>query len=128
MNYAGFYIRLLAYNIDMIFYLLSAFILKFLIEEPIIMYGSLAFIILIYEVSFLVADGSATPGRRWVKIAVLDTEGNKLSIIKILIRTVLKPVSLLLAFTGFALIAFREDKRSLHDLIAGSIVVKREDD
>lgn len=92
------------------------------------MYLALSLVIFLFEVAFLSSSWSATPGRKLLNIEVIATNKQKLGITMILIRTLIKPLSLLLAFGGFVLIFLRDDKRSLHDLIAGSIVVKSEHD
>ncbi|MFY0601346.1 MAG: RDD family protein [Cyclobacteriaceae bacterium] len=124
---AGFWARLMAYNIDLIFYLVVAFLLRLIIDIPSTMYVFLGSIIVLFEVGFIASKWSATPGRRYMKIAVLDKNGSRLAFHKALIRTLAKPFSLLIFFGGFAMIAFRKDKRALHDIIASSIVIFKHD-
>ncbi len=69
----------------------------------------------------------ATPGKRFVHIKIVDTENfeditNKQAITRSLGYI---PSTFLLGF-GFVLVAFRKDKRSLHDLLAGTCVVYEE--
>ena len=120
MTPAGFWIRLMAYNIDFLFYLLAAVIFRWLIESATIMYVCLGVFAFCFEITFLTTKQAATPGRKIMHLIVLDANTQKLPITRVVIRTLLKPVSLLLFFVGFAMIAFRADKKGLHDLLSGS--------
>lgn len=123
MSYAGFFTRLMSHNIDLLFYLFFAMILRMIFSEPLHMYLLLIAAILTFEIAFVSSRLSATPGRRYMKIKVLDCYENRLSVYRVIVRTLLKPISLIFLFVGFAMIVIRKDKRSLHDLVAGSIVV-----
>lgn len=120
MTPAGFWIRLMAYNIDFLFYLLAAVILRWLIDSAPTMYTYLGVFVFCFEVGFLASKPAATPGRKMMNLTVLDQSGQKLSVSRIAVRTLFKPISLLLFFGGFAMIAFRADKKGLHDLLSGS--------
>lgn len=71
-----------------------------------------------------------TAGKRIIGIKILDQENNKPSLVKsFLIRTIVPviilpvPVVGILFFITDALFIFRQDRRCLHDLIAGTKVV-----
>ncbi len=119
----SFWKRLMAYNIDFLFYLLFAMIFRFIFAQPLEMYLSLAISIFVFEISFLISPWAATPGRRKMNIQVVGKNGQKLPWHRIILRTFAKVGSLAIFFIGFAMIAFRQDKRALHDLIASSLVV-----
>lgn len=73
-----------------------------------------------YHVAFLVYSGT-TPGKRLFNIYILDANGSKkLSIGRALGRELSKYVSLAILFIGYIMVAFRTDKRALHDLLAGT--------
>ncbi len=89
---------------------------------------------LIFEISVLVVTmlfwkqwRGATPGKKFVHIKIVDANtfediDNKQAITRSLGYI---PSALLLGM-GFVMIAFREDKRSLHDLLAGTAVIYEE--
>ena len=51
--------------------------------------------------------------------------GEKLDFVKALIRNVSKIVSTVILLVGYLLAAFTEKKQALHDMIAGTLVVKK---
>ena len=66
----------------------------------------------------------ATPGKRYVGISVVDVEtmgeiDNKQAVI----RSIGYIASTLMLLMGFLMVAFREDKRAFHDLMAGTAVI-----
>jgi uncharacterized RDD family membrane protein YckC len=67
----------------------------------------------------------ATLGKMAVGIKVTDHAGNRVSFLRALGRNLAKIVSGLLLFTGFLLVAFTERKQGLHDIWAGTLVVKK---
>ena len=70
----------------------------------------------------------ATPGKRFVHIKIVDAKtfediDNK----QALTRSFGYIVSTLAFLIGFIMVAFRKDKRGLHDLLAGTVVIYDED-
>lgn len=62
-----------------------------------------------------------TPGKRVFNIYVLDESGNKkLGLGRAFVREISKIVSGFILLIGYIMVAFRADKRALHDLIAGT--------
>jgi len=66
----------------------------------------------------------ATPGKKFVHIKIVDAKSfqdidNKQAIT----RSFGYIVSTMLLLIGFIMVAFRKDKRGLHDLLAGTVVV-----
>ncbi|MEO9474114.1 MAG: RDD family protein [Cyclobacteriaceae bacterium] len=127
MTNAGFWPRMMAYNIDFLFYLLFAMILRLAMPSPIGTYIGLSVSVFLFEVIFLHSKWKATPGRRYMGLQVLSKDGNELSIVKIAIRTFLKVVSLLGLFVGFMMIFIRNDRRAFHEIISGSRTVFRKE-
>lgn len=90
---------------------------------------------LLFEVSVLIITAlfwrrwrGATPGKRLVHIKIVDANtfediDNKQAIT----RSFGYIVSTLAFLIGFLMVAFRKDKRGLHDLLAGTAVVYSED-
>ena len=66
----------------------------------------------------------ATVGKMALGIKVTDLEGNRISFGRALGRTFAKILSGLIIFIGYIIAAFTEKKQALHDMIAGTLVVK----
>ena len=134
--YAGFWLRGVAYLIDSILVGVIVFVvaglgivpmaddpeaepllsaLNFLAEAIALLYWS------IFEASAL----QATPGKLAVGIRVTDLAGGRLGFGRALLRNVLKILSFLLLLIGYLMAAFTARKQALHDLLAGTLVVKR---
>lgn len=77
-----------------------------------------------YSVVF-VSVWSATIGKLVFGLRILRPDGSKVGIGRALARWFCYILSLLTLGIGFLMIGFRRDKRSLHDLICDTIVVKR---
>ena len=69
--------------------------------------------------------GGATPGKKLMGIRIISSPDHQtLSYKKSVVRYLIGyTVSTLILFLGFLMIAFREDKRGLHDLIAKTYVI-----
>ena len=90
----------------------------------------------LYEAYFLSSSRMATPGKRLLGIHVTDMNGNQISFSRALLRTVFKfgltvigyiPVIGLISLVNFLnpfLIVLTEKKQAIHDLIAGTVVVR----
>ena len=68
---------------------------------------------------------STTIGKRIFGLYVLRPDGSKLGFGRAFARWLATNLSLILLGIGFLMIAFRRDKRGLHDLICDTMVVKR---
>ena len=69
----------------------------------------------------------ATPGKFLLGMRVINTKtGTFLGVGQTILREVIgKWISFLLLLGGFLMVAFRKDKRALHDLLAGTQVIVR---
>ncbi len=67
----------------------------------------------------------ATIGKLALGLIVTDINGGKLDFVKALIRNVSKIVSGIILFIGYIMAGFTEKKQALHDIIAGTLVVKK---
>jgi uncharacterized RDD family membrane protein YckC len=66
----------------------------------------------------------ATPGKHLVGITVVDAKSfGEITNAQAVIRTIGYIASTLMLLMGFLMVAFREDKRALHDLMAGTAVI-----
>jgi uncharacterized RDD family membrane protein YckC len=66
----------------------------------------------------------ATLGKMLLGIKVTDLDGNRISFGKALLRTVAKILSSVILLIGYIMAAFTARKQALHDMIAGTLVVK----
>jgi len=90
---------------------------------------------LIFEISILVVTilfwnnwKGATPGKKFVHVKIVDARTfQDISNKQAITRSLAYIPSLLLFGIGFLMIAFRKDKRGLHDLIAGTAVIYDEE-
>ena len=68
---------------------------------------------------------STTVGKRIFNLYVVRTDGSKIGFWLALARCLCYLISELLLMAGYLMIAFRKDKRGLHDLMCGTMVVRR---
>jgi len=138
---AGFWIRVVAYILDAIILgipmMLIMTIFSFLAVK-LVPAQSVAGTFIVALLGNLIAMGmsffymvyfwvkyAATPGKMVLKLQVLDSSTmNNLSYGKAIIRLLGYMLSSIL-FIGFILIAFSDKKKGLHDMIAGTVVVKK---
>jgi uncharacterized RDD family membrane protein YckC len=67
----------------------------------------------------------ATIGKMALGLKVTDLEGNKLDFSKALIRNLCRLISNFTMLIGYIIAAFTEKKQALHDMIAGTLVLKK---
>lgn len=67
----------------------------------------------------------ATVGKLALGLKVTDMEGKNLDLTKSLIRNVCKIISGMILFIGYIMAGFTDKKQGLHDIIAGTLVVKK---
>jgi uncharacterized RDD family membrane protein YckC len=75
-----------------------------------------------YYAYFWTASGK-TPGMMILGVQVVGQDGSRVGTRRGLVRTLAFPLSFLLLGLGFLGILFRDDRRALHDVIAGTAVV-----
>ncbi len=91
---------------------------------------------LLFEVSTLLVTllfwkkwRGATPGKKFVHIKIVDAKTYlDINNIQAITRSFGYIVSTLAFLVGFLMVAFRKDKRGLHDLLAGTVVVYEEEE
>ncbi|MDE3259767.1 MAG: RDD family protein [Gemmatimonadota bacterium] len=69
----------------------------------------------------------ATLGKLAVGIAVTDLKGNRISFARASGRHFAKMISRMTAYIGYVMAAFTERRQTLHDMMAGCIIVNKED-
>jgi uncharacterized RDD family membrane protein YckC len=67
----------------------------------------------------------ATVGKIALGIQVTDLNGNRISFLRALGRNLAEILSALILLIGYIMVAFTEKKQGLHDMIAGTLVVKK---
>jgi uncharacterized RDD family membrane protein YckC len=79
----------------------------------------------IYFWFFESSSHQATPGKMALGIIVTDLNGSRISLGRAAARDLSKILSALTLGIGFLMIGFTDEKRGLHDYIAGTLVVKK---
>jgi len=142
-SYAGFWMRVLAYIIDS-FVLSIVFCPLGLVmglagamgevdeNSPEMMVGNLGLNIVSIVAGWLYfsfmesSSWQATVGKKLLKLKVTDANGARLSFGNATGRYFGKILSGMICGIGFVMVAFSEKKQGLHDMIAGTLVVKDE--
>jgi len=136
ITYAGFWWRLLAYLIDTTVLTLALFavalILGFILgaagiedsslETVLGVFGLVA--IWLYFALMESAPGQATLGKRACGLKVTDRDGAPISFARASGRYFAKILSAALLLIGYLMVAFTRRKQGLHDIIAGTLVVR----
>jgi uncharacterized RDD family membrane protein YckC len=140
VRYAGFWIRLIAYVIDVVILAIIAILFMAVVGGPLVLLKvSNIFLVLIlapplillifgYHPYFLATRG-ATPGKSILGLVVVDkTNRYPITWSKALIREIIgvRIVDKLTLSLGDLLIIFDSKKQALHDKIAGTYVIYRE--
>ncbi len=155
-NYAGFWLRFVAYVIDyIIIYTVQIFLVVPILAVVGInfasgmsnadnmseaeMFGMIAgmvgamgativltfALIVLYYTIMETSKFQATVGKLAVGLKVTDGNGEKLDFTKALVRNLCKIISSMILFIGYIMAGFTEKKQGLHDIIAGTLVVKK---
>ena len=136
--YAGFWLRFAAYIIDaiMMYVILTIFMLSLgmhsilFIDDfsfsglQIVVFTVLYLAILLYFPIMESSKWQATLGKRAVNIKVTDLDGNRIGFGRAIGRFFGKILSATILYVGFIMAGFTEKKQGLHDMIAGTLVVK----
>ena len=132
MNFAGFWIRVLAYIIDIIPLAIISVVLSVITGDPLVdatgTYSANDWISLVVGIAYFVGFESssyqATPGKMALGLIVTDLDGRRLSPARAFGRYLAKIPSALILLIGFIMVGFTERKQGLHDMIAGTLVVR----
>lgn len=124
LSYGGFWLRVVAAIIDSILLAVVQFVLALIIDDTAV--RSLINLILgwLYYSGMESSEKQATLGKLAMGLAVTDINGNRISFGKATGRYFAKIISALILLIGFIMVAFTEKKQGLHDMIAGTLVVK----
>ena len=137
-SYAGFWKRFAAWILDgLILFAIGlalsfAFdLVYFLTPIPFLWYVILSdFLIglftgLLYYSIFESSSHQATPGKMALGIIVTDIAGQRISFGRAVARDLSKIISVLTLGIGYLIIGFTDEKRGLHDYIAGTLVINK---
>lgn len=122
MNYAGFWPRLMAHNIDLLILLPTYYVCQMLVSDKLTLLVICFILSYIYESTMIYFQGG-TVGKRMMKIKVVSISGDKISIQRSLLRALAKIPSLLTFFIGFIVIGLNAQKKSIHDMLSGTFVI-----
>jgi len=148
-QYAGFWIRFLALIIDWVLIRVAIAPLLFIlglqhlswfrrfdhhidIDDIIVMVTTVSTAMMIafcahwlYEALMTSSSWQATIGKRVLNLKVADDSGNRISFGRATARFFSKILSGMICFIGFIMAAFTDRKKALHDMIAGTVVVRQ---
>ena len=144
MQYAGFWFRVIAAIVDEIICIIATILVAFplgfalgasmagisTMEEIKAASEGLGSVlgILIPWLYFTVSESStwqATLGKKMFGLSVTDMDGNKISFGRANSRYWSQIISALILLIGFIMVAFTERKQGLHDIIAGTLVMRK---
>ena len=118
-NYAGFWIRFVAYLIDVVIIMIPSMIIIFVglpsLLQLIISIG--------YFIYFPSSEYMATPGKMAVGLIITDEHGNRIGAGTAAVRYLCYIISAIPIYIGFIIIGFTEKRMGLHDMIARTRVV-----
>jgi uncharacterized RDD family membrane protein YckC len=120
MVYAGFWRRFAAVVIDGVILVIPSWAF-----DKIIPYAGGIIFGFIYYPLFMTSPLQATPGKAIMGIAVLDENGQTLSMKAAIIRYLSTFLSALLLCIGYLMNLFTVKRQTLHDMIASSVVIKK---
>ena len=122
-QYAGFFARFLAVLIDAVILGIVNWVIRMALGPLVSAFAGLGLGIA-YEIYFLSSPKQATIGKQALGIIVTDLNGGRIDPGKAALRWVGKIISGLILLIGYIMAAFTERKQALHDIIAGTLVLK----
>jgi uncharacterized RDD family membrane protein YckC len=122
-GFGGFWIRVLASSIDSLItvMLFVAALAKFRLIGLLVAFG----LLLLYGPVMESSPCQATVGKLLCRLAVIDKNGRRISFRRAVGRRLAKILSGITFSFGYLLVAIDGQKRGLHDLIAGTFVIRR---
>ncbi len=134
MTYGGFWLRLLAYIIDVVILgiaqgvIFAAFGESMFEPDPENPFGMANLVSTVVAIAYFVGFESSnmqgTPGKRALGMIVTDLDGQKITVLRAIGRYFAKILSAIILFIGFIMVAFTDRKQGLHDMICSTLVLK----
>lgn len=126
-NPAGFWVRLLAQLIDGVILSIPAGIIYLLFKDSTLWNAIASLISLTYSVVLPVIWDGQTLGKKALHIRIKKVSGEKVGfgtmVMRAIVGNLVYGITLGIAFiVSIFMVAFRNDKRSVHDFIAGTYV------
>ena len=123
--YGGFWIRVLAWLIDVV--IIGLIVpLAMLSGTHVVGFGLGVFGGWLYEALLTSSSMQATLGKLILGLRVTDLQGQRISFGTATIRHFAKYLSGLILGIGYLMVAFTDRKQGLHDMIAGTLVQKKQ--
>lgn len=124
IDYAGFWIRMLAFIVDEIPVVMMIALVYIVTENQVTRILLGISILFTYFVGFWVATNGSTPGKFAMGVRIVRSNGEPIDVSWAMIRFIGYCLSFVLLLSGFVMIAFTPQKRGLHDYIAQTVVVR----
>ena len=125
IDYAGFWMRLLAWLVDLIPLTIISLLVQLVVTDSIATGIVVRVLIgITYSVGFWVAADGATPGKMAMGIKIVRSNGEPIGVGAALLRYLGYLLSFVLFGVGFLVIGLTPQKRGLHDYIAQTVVVR----
>jgi uncharacterized RDD family membrane protein YckC len=123
LGYGGFWIRVVAWTIDLVIVSIAAGILGVLTG---VVFTGVIWVLLrwLYDAGMMASTHRATLGKLAVGLKVTDYAGRRLGFARATGRHFARYLSLVLLGIGFLMVALTDKKRGLHDMLAGTLVLK----
>lgn len=130
MNYAGFWKRFLASVVDSIllttvFNILLWFVWpEFLKSNQVFLFATTTIFTWLYSALLESSAKQGTLGKVVLGLKVTDYNNQRISFARASARYFSKFLSAIILMVGFIMVAFTSRKQGLHDMIAGTLVIK----
>jgi uncharacterized RDD family membrane protein YckC len=126
VEYANFWTRFIASLIDGLILMIPNLIINFLVDDLLIKSVLPYLIFWPYYAILESGEGQGTIGKKVMKIKVTDMNGERITFMQATGRYFGKIISALILLIGYIMAAFTSKKQALHDIMAGTLVVKTE--
>ena len=128
LNYAGFWRRFFAVMIDGCFTGFIGGILGFMAGNDMIISLSVgALVAIVYTAIFDSSELMGTPGKAILGMAIVtEKDQTRISFQSAIVRHLCKYISSLILMIGYLIQPFTEKRQSLHDILAKTIVIRKD--
>jgi uncharacterized RDD family membrane protein YckC len=126
LEYAGFWRRYAAISVDsaIIYGVIALIAVAGVNPFDLILQLAIWFVFGIYFIAMESSPWQATLGKRLVGIYVTDLQGERVSFLRSLGRSMAKGISAMVLYIGFLMAAFTGRKQGLHDMLASCLVLR----